>query len=75
MPAIERILTTHVGSLPRPPEVVELLRRQTRGEAYAGPEFERLVAEEAAAHEVEGQARSTMAQLRGTPDATTGAHR
>ncbi len=44
MPAIGRILTTHVGSLPRPPEVVELLRRQTRGEAYAGPEFERLVA-------------------------------
>src|SRR5262245_43828558 len=44
MPAIERILTTHVGSLPRPPEVVDLLRRQPRGAAYAGPEFERQVA-------------------------------
>ena len=28
----ERILTTHIGSLPRPPELRELLKRRTRGE-------------------------------------------
>jgi len=28
----ERILTTHVGSLPRPPDLVELLGREDRGE-------------------------------------------
>ncbi len=29
----ERILTTHVGSLPRPAALAELLVRQERGEA------------------------------------------
>src|SRR6266581_1329353 len=30
----DRILTTHVGSLPRPPELKELLVRKDQGEAY-----------------------------------------
>ena len=30
----ERILTTHVGSLPRPQDVVDLLFKQDKGEAY-----------------------------------------
>ena len=29
----ERILTTHAGSLPRPPELVEIYARRARGEA------------------------------------------
>ena len=29
----DRILTTHVGSLPRPPELIELVRAKLRGEA------------------------------------------
>ena len=28
----DRILTTHVGSLPRPPELIELVRAKLRGE-------------------------------------------
>ncbi|HEV8014774.1 MAG TPA: cobalamin-independent methionine synthase II family protein [Stellaceae bacterium] len=39
----DRILTTHVGSLPRPPEVVELLRRRDRDEAIDAAEFERVI--------------------------------
>src|ERR1700679_3955972 len=35
----ERILTTHVGSLPRPQEVVDLLFAQDRGEAYDQAKF------------------------------------
>src|SRR5581483_658583 len=35
----ERILTTHVGSLPRPQAVVDLLFAQDRGEAYDPAEF------------------------------------
>lgn len=30
----DRILTTHVGSLPRPPELVALMRKAERGEPY-----------------------------------------
>ena len=30
----DRILTTHVGSLPRPPQLAELLMRKDRGESY-----------------------------------------
>ena len=30
----DRFLTTHVGSLPRPPEIVELLLKKERGEPY-----------------------------------------
>ncbi|MBU6424299.1 MAG: cobalamin-independent methionine synthase II family protein [Chloroflexota bacterium] len=32
----DRILTTHVGSLVRPPELLDVLRRHQRGEASAG---------------------------------------
>jgi 5-methyltetrahydropteroyltriglutamate--homocysteine methyltransferase len=41
----ERILTTHVGSLPRPPALRDLLIRQERGEAIDALEFERQVAD------------------------------
>src|SRR5262245_66325025 len=34
-----RMLTTHVGSLPRPAVLTELLRRQERGEAIDAAEF------------------------------------
>ena len=37
----ERILTSHVGSLPRPQSVVDLLFRKERGEPYDAAEFER----------------------------------
>src|SRR5262252_5734506 len=39
----ERILTTHVGSLPRPPVLRDLLIRQERGEAIDEAEFARQV--------------------------------
>jgi 5-methyltetrahydropteroyltriglutamate--homocysteine methyltransferase len=39
----ERILTTHVGSLPRPPELKELLVRKDQGESYDKAELDRLV--------------------------------
>lgn len=38
--SIDRILTTHVGSLPRPKDVVDLLFAQDRGEAYDLARFE-----------------------------------
>jgi 5-methyltetrahydropteroyltriglutamate--homocysteine methyltransferase len=38
----DRILTTHVGSLPRPPELRQLLVRKDRGEAYDQAELDRL---------------------------------
>jgi 5-methyltetrahydropteroyltriglutamate--homocysteine methyltransferase len=38
-----RILTTHVGSLPRPQEVVSLLFAQDRGESYDPLDFERVM--------------------------------
>ncbi len=41
----DRILTTHVGSLPRPPELKQLLVRKDQGEAYDKSEFDRLVRE------------------------------
>jgi 5-methyltetrahydropteroyltriglutamate--homocysteine methyltransferase len=37
----ERVLTTHVGSLPRPPAVVECLLRKERGESLDAGEFAR----------------------------------
>jgi 5-methyltetrahydropteroyltriglutamate--homocysteine methyltransferase len=40
----ERILTTHVGSLPRPQEVVDLLFKQDRGEAYDQAAFDDTIA-------------------------------
>ncbi len=39
----ERILTTHVGSLPRPRHVAELLMLKDRGEAYDQDELDRSV--------------------------------
>jgi 5-methyltetrahydropteroyltriglutamate--homocysteine methyltransferase len=42
---MERILTTHVGSLIRPPEITEALRLAERGEPYDEPAFERRLAE------------------------------
>jgi len=38
----DRILTTHVGSLPRPPELKALLVRKDQGEAYDKAALERL---------------------------------
>src|SRR6516165_1526551 len=37
-----RILTTHVGSLPRPPELRQLLVRKDQGESYDKEELDRL---------------------------------
>jgi len=39
----DRILTTHVGSLPRPPELKQLLVRKDQGEPYDAEELARLV--------------------------------
>jgi 5-methyltetrahydropteroyltriglutamate--homocysteine methyltransferase len=41
----DRILTTHTGSLPRPPELRELLVKKDRGEPYDKSELERLTRE------------------------------
>ena len=38
----DRILTTHTGSLPRPPELTRLYVRRTRGEAIDDAELDRL---------------------------------
>src|SRR5580704_14172392 len=38
----DRILTTHTGSLPRPPELTRLYVRRTRGEAIDEAELDRL---------------------------------
>jgi 5-methyltetrahydropteroyltriglutamate--homocysteine methyltransferase len=38
----DRILTTHTGSLPRPPELTRLYVRRTRGEAIDAGELDRL---------------------------------
>jgi len=38
----ERILTTHTGSLPRPPELTRLYVRRARGESVAAAEIEKL---------------------------------
>src|SRR5947208_2365217 len=35
----KRILTTHVGSLARPPAFVELMKRKERGEAVSDAEY------------------------------------
>jgi 5-methyltetrahydropteroyltriglutamate--homocysteine methyltransferase len=39
----DRILTTHVGSLPRPDDAVALLLRKDRGEPYDQAEFDRVM--------------------------------
>lgn len=41
----DRILTTHVGSLPRPPQLRELLVKKDKGEAYDNAELARLTRE------------------------------
>ena len=41
----DRILTTHTGSLPRPPELRALLVKKDKGEAYDKAELERLTRE------------------------------
>src|SRR5262249_33200096 len=41
----DRILTTHVGSLPRSHDVVDLLFKREHGESYDCVEFERVMAE------------------------------
>jgi 5-methyltetrahydropteroyltriglutamate--homocysteine methyltransferase len=38
--SVDRILTTHVGSLPRPKDVLDLLFAQDRGESYDAAQFE-----------------------------------
>ena len=35
----ERILTTHVGSLPRPPDLLDMIQAKERGEAFDGEAF------------------------------------
>jgi len=42
---VSRILTTHVGSLPRPPELVELVWAEDRGEPLDRSEYDRLLDE------------------------------
>ena len=39
----DRILTSHVGSLPRPDDAVALLLRKERGEPYDQAEFDRVM--------------------------------
>ncbi|MDX1404350.1 MAG: cobalamin-independent methionine synthase II family protein [Woeseiaceae bacterium] len=41
----ERILTTHVGSLPRSAELADILLRRDKGEAYDSDEYDRIVAD------------------------------
>jgi 5-methyltetrahydropteroyltriglutamate--homocysteine methyltransferase len=41
----ERILTTHTGSLPRPPEVIDMIRKRESGEAVDQTAFEARVRE------------------------------
>ena len=40
-----RILTTHAGSLPRPPALTSLFARRARGEAIDAAELDRLIDE------------------------------
>ena len=54
--AADRILTTHVGSLPRGRAVAELLLAKERGEPYETDVFDRTIAE-AVMHVVERQVR------------------
>src|ERR1700734_1361506 len=56
MKSTDRILTTHVGSLPRPQAVVDLLFAQDRGETYDSAKFEETMRRGVAgaiAHQVE----------------------
>src|SRR5262249_35545951 len=51
----QRILTTHVGSLPRPPELMEIMRAIGRGEPYDArrrDELVRLAVADAVDHQI-----------------------
>jgi 5-methyltetrahydropteroyltriglutamate--homocysteine methyltransferase len=54
--SVDRLLTTHVGSLPRPERLLELLRARDQGQAYDEQEFEQRVAA-AVVESVDAQAR------------------
>ena len=41
----DRIFTTHVGSLPRPPDLLAFLETRERGEKFDQPAFEARLAE------------------------------
>ncbi len=43
MKSTDRILTTHVGSLPRPQAVVDLLFAQDRGDAIDAKQFDETI--------------------------------
>ncbi len=43
MKSPDRILTTHVGSLPRGSQIVEMLFRREKGEEYSLPEFDQVM--------------------------------
>ncbi|HYL52153.1 MAG TPA: methionine synthase, partial [Acidimicrobiia bacterium] len=49
-----RILTTHAGSLPRPPELAEMHGRRSRGEPVAAEEL-RAIIERATAASIAAQ--------------------
>src|SRR5262245_14957744 len=36
----DRILTTHVGSLPRPPDLLEMMQAKSEGKAFEQPRYE-----------------------------------
>ena len=46
MKSTDRILTTHVGSLPRPQEVVDILFAQDRGDAIEAGKFDATIQSE-----------------------------
>ena len=48
--SVDRILTTHVGSLPRSADVVALLTLRDQGEPYDAQEFRRTMAAAVEAH-------------------------
>ena len=52
-----RILTTHTGSLPRPPDLIEMLRARETGQAYDAPAMDKRV-REAVAETVRAQAEA-----------------
>ena len=66
MPPEHRILTTHVGSLPRPQEVVDLVFAQDRGEHVDPAVLDRAIADavrDRVAHQV-GRASISSATAR-----------
>jgi len=63
----ERILTTHVGSLPRSGEVIELLYKKDSGEPYDRAAFDRVVA----AGVADAVARQTAARVDVVSDGET----